>query len=190
MDWRKLSSQRKLFFCSVGTWGRLIFFLSAGFPLNSERPGHDDRKIRRNALQAGGQARMHCAQATAIFVLTAVQLVHDVDLIAALPLIGELRRIVQNQDWPILRGKALTYRAELPFQDLRLADPLVGEDAVSRLGVRPVLAIRWMLWPIAPAIRSSSFRNRCRRRTSAKLQPANPRSTISLRAPSIGTAPL
>lgn len=79
-------------------------------------------------------------QATAILVLAAIQLVHDADLIAALPLVGEFRRVVQDQDRPVRRGEAVTCRLEMPFEDLGLADPLVGEEAVSRLGVGPVLA--------------------------------------------------
>lgn len=70
------------------------------------RPELERRKAQRQAIQRDGQARMfqesaYRAHRTAtILVLTAVEGMHDADLIGSLSLIGELCCVLQDQDEP------------------------------------------------------------------------------------------
>ena len=74
------------------------------------------------------------------FVLAAVHPAGEADRVRALALVGELCRVVQNQDDAVARGTAAVRRLEMASEDLRFADPVIGEEAVGRLGVGPVLA--------------------------------------------------
>ena len=57
----------------------------------------------------------------------------------ALP--GEFGRVVQHQHGSVANGgNALARGAEMPSQDVSLADALVAEESIGRLGVGPVLA--------------------------------------------------
>ena len=110
------------------------------------RPEFDGRQAQRQPFRRDRQARMHQKPAhrvhpeTAGFVLAAVDPVGDADLLGPLPLVGKLRRVLEHQDRPTRRGKAALGRLKMTCQDLCLTDPLIGEEAISRLGVCPILA--------------------------------------------------
>src|SRR4051794_1084085 len=57
-----------------------------------------------------------------------------------LSLEGKFGRVLQHQDRPVCRGKALARRRKMTHQDRRFADPFIGKETIGRLGVRPVLA--------------------------------------------------
>src|SRR5712692_6850788 len=112
------------------------------------RPGKtpDGAEVTRQPFRRDRQARMHQKPAhrvhpeTAGFVLAAVDPVGDADLLGPLQLVRKLRRVLEHQDRPLRRGKAAPGRLKITCQDLRLTDPLIGEEAIGRLGVCPILA--------------------------------------------------
>ena len=75
-----------------------------------------------------------------LFVLAAVHAAGDADRLGALALERELGGVLDDQNGAVRCGKAVVRGLEVAGQDLRLADPLIGEEAVSRLRVRPILA--------------------------------------------------
>ena len=81
-----------------------------------------------------------CIRVPAGFVLAAVDAIGDADRLGALALEGELGRVLEDQDRALGRGEALARRLEVAGEDLRLADPIIGEEAVGGLRVGPVLA--------------------------------------------------
>src|SRR3954466_14785192 len=83
-------------------------------------------------------SRVHAEAAG--FVFTAVHAAGDANRLGALALKGELGGVLDNQDGAVRRGEAVARGLEMAGQDLRLADPIIGEEAVGRLRVRPVLA--------------------------------------------------
>jgi len=74
------------------------------------------------------------------FVLAAVHAVGDAHRLGARALEGELGRVLENQDGALGRGEPITRGLEVAGQDLCLADPVVGEEAIGALRVGPVLA--------------------------------------------------
>jgi hypothetical protein len=72
-------------------------------------------------------------------VLAAVDAASLSDGTSPLPLVGELGRVVENHDRALGHDKAVARRLEMATEDLRVADPLVGEEPVGCLRVRPVL---------------------------------------------------
>src|SRR4051812_22244094 len=74
------------------------------------------------------------------YVLTAVHAAGDADRLGALALERELGGVLDHQNGAVRRGEAVARGLEMAGEDLRLADPIIGEEAVSRLRVRPVLA--------------------------------------------------
>ena len=76
----------------------------------------------------------------ASFILTAVHAAGDADRLGALALEGEFGGVLDHQNGAVRCGEAVTCGLEMAGEDLRLADPIIGEEAVSRLRVRPILA--------------------------------------------------
>src|SRR5215475_698901 len=56
------------------------------------------------------------------------------------PLIGELGRVMEHKDLPIAGAHSITRRLKMPSQNVRLADAVIGEEAIGRLCVGPILA--------------------------------------------------
>src|SRR5690606_2496839 len=110
------------------------------------RPELDRRKAKRQPLERNGQARMHqepahrAHRATAVLILATVERMHDADLLGPLSLIGELGRVLQNQDGTLCCCEAAARRQEVTGKDLLLADALIGKEAIGCLGISPVLA--------------------------------------------------
>src|SRR3954463_661814 len=146
MDWRRFSSQRMLSLASMGTRVGLTLRLSAAVPLNCCRDQNFTAE-RPNGRPSVVTAREECMKATdrvhpeaAGFVLTAVHAAGDADRLGALALERELGGVLDHQNGAVRRGEAVARGLEMAGEDLRLADPIIGEEAVSRLRVRPVLA--------------------------------------------------
>src|SRR4051812_36065717 len=55
-------------------------------------------------------------------------------------MIDELSGVMKDEDRPLGRGQAAGGCREVAGQDLRLADPIIVEEAISGLGGGPVLA--------------------------------------------------
>src|SRR5215471_1654605 len=69
------------------------------------------------------------------------------DRVRVLSLIGELRRVMEHQDGTNDGDRAVTRRLKVTTQDLRLANSVVGEKAIGRFGVGPILANQWNALP-------------------------------------------
>jgi hypothetical protein len=73
-------------------------------------------------------------------VPSAVDALRYPDRVRVLSSIGELRRVMEHKDGTIAGDRAAMRRLKVTGQDVRLADPVVGEKAIGRLGVGPILA--------------------------------------------------
>src|SRR5216684_1254475 len=74
------------------------------------------------------------------FISSAVYALGYPDRVRVLPLIREFSRVMEHKDGSIGGNRAVTVRLKMTRQNIRLADPLVGEKTIGRLGVGPVLA--------------------------------------------------
>lgn len=136
-----------LSFSSIGTWVGLIFFLSAFGSLELlARPELDGRYPKWQSVRRYHQARMHQNAARGIVAQSSIfspaghAFARDTDSLDIFSLLRELGRIMQHQNGSLARRKTRARRAEMPGQNVRFADSIVGEKAVSRFGVGPVLA--------------------------------------------------
>jgi hypothetical protein len=75
-----------------------------------------------------------CLVATAVYVLGYA------DRLRTLSLIGKLGRIVQHKQEIVGGGRTITGRLKVTSQDIRLADPIIRQESIGRLGVGPILA--------------------------------------------------
>ena len=104
--------------------------------------GHSQRQTVRGRRQA----RMHQQPAhrvhalTAGFVLAAAHLCGEAHRFGAFALPGKLRRVMKNEDRAVAGGEPAPRCVEMAPKNLFFAHPVVGEEAVGRLRVRPVLA--------------------------------------------------
>ena len=73
-------------------------------------------------------------------VLAAVDALGEADQLRLFPLVGELGRVLQDQDRPAGRSHALTRRLEMALENSVFANPCVGKEPVGGFGVCPVLA--------------------------------------------------
>jgi hypothetical protein len=73
-------------------------------------------------------------------VSSAVDTLRYADQLRPLSLIGKLRSIVEHENKTIRRSQAITSRLEMTGQNVRLANPVIGEKAIGRLGIGPILA--------------------------------------------------
>ena len=55
-------------------------------------------------------------------------------------MIAEFGRIVEHKDGTVGGDHAVARRLKVTGQDVRFADPVVGEKTIGRLGVGPILA--------------------------------------------------
>ena len=83
---------------------------------------------------------------------------------------------MEHEDGTVGGGRAVARRLEVTGQDVRLADPVVGQKSIGCRGVGQSWQTNEMLWPIALLTGATSLRSRLFRRASAKLQPASSRS--------------
>jgi hypothetical protein len=56
---------------------------------------------------------------------------------------------MQDQNETIGGDDTITSRLKMTGQNVRLADPIIGEKAIGSLGVGPILANQRMLCPMA-----------------------------------------
>src|ERR1700689_2518395 len=84
-------------------------------------------------------AKCVMAEATPL-ILAAVDVLRKADKFGTSALVGELRRILQQQHRASGRFKTYARRVEMPAQDVAFAHPLIGEKPIGRFGVGPILA--------------------------------------------------
>ena len=95
------------------------------------------------------EARVHQDAANRVrshapgLVPSAVDALGYPDRVRALSLVGELGRVVEHKDGTTGGDRAVTRRLKVTGQDVRLADSVVREKAIGRLGVGPILADQW-----------------------------------------------
>src|SRR3954469_16402363 len=104
------------------------------------------RQAQRQPLGGDRPAGVHQQPADgvlaipALLVLAAVDAAGLADPLGPAPPAGELGRVVEHHDRAADAVGPVARRAEVAAEDLPLADPVVGEEAVGRLGGGPVLA--------------------------------------------------
>jgi hypothetical protein len=69
------------------------------------------------------------------------------DLPAVIPVISELRRIVQYQDGPVSGGEPLACGLEVARQDIPFTHAFVRQETIRSLGIGPVLTGHWDTLP-------------------------------------------
>ena len=77
---------------------------------------------------------------TTVFIVSAVGLRCDADGCVFFPLEGEIGSVMEHKNRPITGAHSITRRLKMPSQNVRLADAVIGEEAIGRLCVGPVLA--------------------------------------------------
>src|SRR5260370_899965 len=109
-------------------------------------PEFDGRQPEWQPFGRHREARMHQNAANRVrsqtprLVPSAVYALRYPDRVRVLSLIGELGRVMEHKDGTIGGGRAAMRRLKVTGEDVRLADPVVGEKAIGRLGVGPILA--------------------------------------------------
>src|SRR4051794_17285406 len=104
------------------------------------------RQAQRQPLGRDRQADVHQQPAdgvhaeAALLVLAAVDAAGLADPLGPPSPVGELGRVVEHHDRAADAGGPVAGRAEVAAEDLALADPVVGEETVGRLGGGPILA--------------------------------------------------
>lgn len=110
------------------------------------RPELHRRKPERQAVGGQRERGMHEKATQRVhanltrLVAPSVDGAGDPDGLMALALERELGRILEDQHGALTGPHTLACRCEVTRQDLRLADPFVGEEAVCGFGADPVLA--------------------------------------------------
>ena len=79
------------------------------------------------------------SQATGL-VPAAVDALGDPDRLCVLSLKAELGGVMEHKNRAIGRNRALKGRLKMTGENVRLADPVVGEKTICGLGISPVLA--------------------------------------------------
>jgi hypothetical protein len=108
-------------------------------------PELDRRQAQRLAFMRNHQAGVHQDATADVKVRTTGpgwpcwNLLDDSDRLGVFMSVGQLCRVMQDQNWCVLaRPKPLPRGSKMPGQNVRFADPLIGEKAICRLGVRPI----------------------------------------------------
>src|SRR3954467_6195682 len=148
MDWRRFSSQRMLSLCSMGTRVGLILRLSAAVPLNCCRDQNftADRPNGRPAVVTAREVCMRRPHTVCIRKRPALSLplfTRQVMPTASARSRWKVNSVVSwmtDQNGAVRRGEAVARGLEMAGEDLHLADPIIGEEAVGGLRARPVLA--------------------------------------------------
>ena len=73
-------------------------------------------------------------------VAAAIDTLRDPDGLGRLSFINEFRRIMEHENQAVGRPHALAGRLKMSGQNIGLADPVIGEKAIGRLRVGPILA--------------------------------------------------
>src|SRR3954453_8176547 len=130
-----------------GHSGRIDLPLQGGGALELlPRPELHGRQAERQPLGGDRQAGVHQEPADrvlaipALLVLAAVDPAGLADPLGPPPPVGELGGVVEHHERAADAGGPVSRRAEVAGEDLAFADPVIGEEAVGRLGVGPVLA--------------------------------------------------
>ena len=57
-----------------------------------------------------------------------------------IPFVGELRRVMNDENLPAGCREMIPGRVKMTAQNITFADPPIGEEAIGRFGVGPILA--------------------------------------------------
>ena len=130
-----------------GNARRIDLFLQRSGPLELlPGPEFDRRQPKRQPRGCHRKARMHQDPAdgmrsqTTRLVASTVYALRNADRLRALPLVSKLGRIMEHKHEAASSGCAITGRLKMTGQNVRLADAIVREKAISCLGVSPILA--------------------------------------------------
>jgi hypothetical protein len=77
---------------------------------------------------------------TPVLVPSAVDALGEPDRLRLVSPIRELGRVMEQQDQAVVSRHAVAGCLKVAGQNVRLGDPLIGEETIGRLGVGPVLA--------------------------------------------------
>src|SRR3989338_2774356 len=150
---RRLSSQRMLSFCSIGTRVGLTLRASAFVPLNFSRD-QNFAAVSPSGKPSGVTARLACMSMPQIMcwlptllALPAARGLCEADLLRRGPLEREFRGVLQHQDRAVRRPYPQPRGREVTRQYLVFADILVRKEPVGRFCVRPVLECRRQGFP-------------------------------------------
>src|SRR4051795_1523498 len=108
-------------------------------------PELDRRQPQRQPVRRHGQAGVHQQGADGVHLEPSVGAPpargrrDRADPLGSRTPVGELGRVLQDQDRPVGGRDAAAGRAEMAGEDLGLADRLVREEAVGGLGIGPIL---------------------------------------------------
>ena len=110
------------------------------------RPELHDRQPKWQAIDSRDQAGVHKNAATGVEAGTSrpsrragSNLLRNPDRLRMLMLVRELRRVMQHQHRRITVSETFPCRPEVSSQTVRFADPLVREESIRSLRVRPIL---------------------------------------------------
>jgi hypothetical protein len=110
------------------------------------RPELDRTQSKRKPFGCDRETRMHQNSANRVIAGTpsmlppTADLVRDADRFGSLPLKRELRRVVQDKNDTVICRKAIMCRPKMTRKNILFTNALVGEKAIGRLGIRPILA--------------------------------------------------
>src|SRR3954447_20734918 len=146
VDWRMLSNHRTLSLRSMGTLVGLTFRFRAAVPLNFFLV-QNFTAARPSGSPSAVTARLACIRSpqtvlaiAALLVLAPVDPAGLADPLGPPPPVGELGRVVEYHERADAGGGPVARRENVAGEDLAFADPVIGEEAVGRLGGGPVLA--------------------------------------------------
>jgi hypothetical protein len=111
-------------------------------------PEFDGRQPERQPLGCYREARMHQDAAhrvrsqAARLIPSTVYVLRDADRLGTLSLVCEFGRVMQDQNETIRGSDAITGRLKMTGQNVRLADPVIGEKAIGSRGVGPVVCTK------------------------------------------------
>jgi hypothetical protein len=132
----------------LNRYPRLVdFFLKRRQPLEFlAGPELGGGKTKRQPLTRDCKTRMHQDAANSVrpeasgLVAAAIHTLRYPDGFRRLSFINEFRRIMEHENQAVSGSYALAGRLKMSAQNIGLADPVVGEKAIGRLRVGPILA--------------------------------------------------
>jgi hypothetical protein len=112
------------------------------------------------------------SQATRL-VPSAVYVLGYADRFGVLSLVREFGRVMQDQNETIGGDDTITSRLKVTGQNVRLADPVIGEKAIGSLGVGPILANQRNALPHGAPDLSQQFAESVAKPRVAKFAPGS-----------------
>jgi hypothetical protein len=111
------------------------------------RPEFDRCHSKREPFGRNSETRMHQNSASRMRFGAAGEIsstvgdaLRNADQLRPLSLIGELCCVVKHKHKAVCRHCAVAGRLKMTGKNIRLTDPFIGEKAIGRLGIGPILA--------------------------------------------------